>query len=75
MQAKGYTAAIVVNNKPGDPIAMGGSGTGDDPTIVAIMVSRSDADAVRALNGEQATIGNELTYAKTRNQNVLASFR
>lgn len=42
----GAVAVIVVNNVPGDPIGMGGTG-GDDITIPAVMISQSDGDIIK----------------------------
>lgn len=51
-QNEGAVAVIVVNDVPGDPLAMGGNGSGI--TIPAIMVYQSDGNALIAslLNGD-----------------------
>ena len=43
---EGAVAVIVVNNQPGDPIAMGGGAVGDQVTIPAVMVSDADGEAI-----------------------------
>jgi hypothetical protein len=47
-QNEGAVAVIVVNNQPGDPIAMGGGANGGDVTIPAVMVSDVDGEAIIA---------------------------
>lgn len=42
----GAVAVIVVNNVPGGPIGMGGTG-GDDITIPSIMISQSDGELIK----------------------------
>lgn len=46
LESLGAVAVIVVNNVPGDPIGMGGSG-GDDITIPSVMISQSDGDIIK----------------------------
>ena len=46
LQAAGALAVIVVNNVPGDPIGMGGSG-GGDITIPSVMISQADGDLIK----------------------------
>lgn len=52
MQDAGALAVIVVNNAPGDPIAMGGTG-GAFITIPAVMISQADGELIKQalLNG------------------------
>ncbi|MEH6764000.1 MAG: T9SS-dependent M36 family metallopeptidase [Aequorivita antarctica] len=60
-QNEGALAVIVVNDVPGDPLAMGGNGSGI--TIPAIMVYQSDGEALitSLLNGDtiSATLEND----------------
>lgn len=46
LQDNGATAVIVINNVPGDPIAMGGSG-GEDIVIPSVMISESDGELIK----------------------------
>ncbi len=60
----GALAVIVVNNMPGDPIGMGGSG-GEDITIPSVMISQSDGDLIKqalleeVVNATLQSIGEE----------------
>ena len=69
----GAKATIVVNNAPGDPIAMGA-----DPafatTIAAVMVAQSDKQTLVSLAGTEVAIGADKAYTATRNDNIMASF-
>lgn len=47
LQAAGAVAVIVVNNVPGDPIGMGGTG-GEDIVIPSVMISQADGQLFRA---------------------------
>ncbi len=47
-QNEGAIAVIIVNNVPGEPIAMGGGVVGDQVTIPNIMLSMEDGDAIIA---------------------------
>lgn len=47
LQAAGAVAVIVVNNVPGDPIAMGGSG-GQGIVIPSVMISANDGSTIKA---------------------------
>ena len=74
-QDAGAIAVIVVNNVAGDPIAMGRGGIPNEPTIPAVMVSRSDGAALAALpNGTATTIGSTKTYFRTGNDDIQANF-
>lgn len=46
LQAQGAEAVIVVNNVPGDPIAMGGS-DGEDIVIPSVMISEADGETIK----------------------------
>ena len=69
----GAVAAIIVNNVPGDPIAMAA-----DPlfptTIPAVMVGLDDLDAMLAAVGQPVTIGAQAQYEVTGNDNIMAAF-
>ncbi len=69
----GYDAVIVVNNQPGDPIAMGGDGL-EDPDVYAVMAPRADGPALTAQDGSPVTIGNSPAYSQTGNDDILADF-
>jgi subtilisin family serine protease len=69
----GAVATIVVNNIPGDPIAMA-----TDPafpsTIPAVMVGLADRDTLMELDGSDVTLGGDKAYTRTGNDNILADF-
>jgi minor extracellular serine protease Vpr len=74
-QSGGAVGAVVVNNQPGDPIAMAQDGTPDQPTIPGVMVGQSDRAAVVGFAGLTATVdGARPTEFITANQNAIASF-
>jgi subtilisin family serine protease len=69
----GAVATVVVNNIPGDPIAMA-----TDPafpsTIPAVMVGLADKDTMMSLDGDEVTLGADKAYTATGNDNILADF-
>jgi len=69
----GAIAVVVVNNVPGDPIAMATT-AGIDTTIPAVMAGLSDRDALMALDGQTVTLGSSFSYTRTGNDNWLAAF-
>jgi minor extracellular serine protease Vpr len=73
-QNAGALAALVVNNVAGDPTAMGQDGTPNQPTIPAYSVSLASASGLVAANGQQAIIRAALSYFRTGNDNIMASF-
>jgi minor extracellular serine protease Vpr len=74
-QDAGAVAALIVNNVPGAPTAMGQDGTPNQPTIPAYMVSLADRDALVAADGLNATIGAALQYSYNPvNDNFMAAF-
>ena len=74
-QDAGAVAALIVNNVPGAPTAMGQDGTPNQPTIPAYMVSLADRDALVAADGLSATIGAALQYSYNPvNDNFMAAF-
>ena len=72
-EAAGAVAVIIVNNVPGDPIAMA-----TDPafpsTIPAVMSPLDDREELMALDGKPVTIGSEKAYTQTGNDDILAGF-
>ncbi len=71
-KAAGAVGVLVVNNGPGDPIAMAGT-----DSIPAVMLGLSDRAAIRTAGaaGATATVnGTTLTEVLTANENYLASF-
>lgn len=72
-EAVGAVAAIIVNNVPGDPIAMA-----IDPafpsTIPAVQSSLADRPALLALVGSAVTIGSGAEYTISGNDNIMAAF-
>jgi minor extracellular serine protease Vpr len=74
-QSAGAVAVLMVNNQPGDPIAMAQDGTPNQPTIQAAMLALSDRGAIRAAAGQSATVdGSQPREVITENQNAIASF-
>jgi minor extracellular serine protease Vpr len=73
-QAAGAVAVLVGNSVAGDPIAMGGDGTANQPTIPAYMVSRDDAGALKADDGTAVTIAVHQQYFYSGNNDIMASF-
>jgi subtilisin family serine protease len=68
---------VMVNNAFGDPIAMGQDGTGNQPTIPAYMVSKTDGAALESAivtTPGNATIGVTQQYFVTGNDGIMASF-
>jgi minor extracellular serine protease Vpr len=73
-QDAGALAVIVVNNVAGDPIAMGLGGIANEPTIPAVMVSRTEGTALAGQNGVTTTIGHTKQYFRTTNDDIMANF-
>jgi subtilisin family serine protease len=71
----GAVAALIVNNLPGSPIAMGQDGTPNQPTIPAYMVGLADKNALVAADGLSATIGAAQQYTyNPADDNFMAAF-
>ncbi|MGE5094271.1 MAG: S8 family serine peptidase [Betaproteobacteria bacterium] len=73
-QAAGAVAVVVVNNVPGDPIAMAQDGSANQPTIPAYMVALDDGTSLKSANGAAATIGATQQYFLTTRANIMADF-
>jgi len=74
VQIAGGVGAIVVNNATGT-IVMGQDGTSMQPTIPAFMVDPAHAAALKAADGESATLPQFGTYeAVAANDDVIADF-
>ena len=75
-QNAGAVGVLMVNNAPGDPIAMGFDATfTTQPTIPAVMLGQSDRAAIRAAAPATASAdGSVFTEFVTNNENFLASF-
>lgn len=77
-QLAGAIAVLMVNNSPGDPVAMGQDGTPDQPTIDAAMVRQVNRSALRtaAAAGTTATIDGTLAAysGTTPNADIIAGF-
>jgi minor extracellular serine protease Vpr len=74
-QAAGAVGVVMVNNQPGDPVAMGRDGTPNQPTIPGAMVALAARAAIRADAGLPATVdGAAPQEFVTANQNVIAGF-
>jgi subtilisin family serine protease len=54
--AAGAVGVIVVNNQPGDPIAMGNNSESNIPPIPGYMIGLSDRAAIMAQEGQSATL-------------------
>ncbi|HET9576712.1 MAG TPA: S8 family serine peptidase [Usitatibacter sp.] len=73
-QSAGAVAVVMVNNVPGDPIAMAQDGTANQPTIPAYMVALDDGTSLKGANGAAATIGATQQYFLTTRANIMADF-
>jgi minor extracellular serine protease Vpr len=73
-QEAGAVAVLMVNNVAGDPIAMAFDGTPDQPTIPAYMVGLEDGLVLATKDGVLTTIGFNLEYFRTENDNIMAGF-
>ena len=65
---------VMVNNAFGDPTAMGQDGTGNQPTIPAYMVSKTDGAAIESAivtTPGNATIGVTQQYFVTGNDGII----
>ena len=75
VQDAGAVAGVIVNNVAGDPIAPGGDATVQpQPTIPAYMVGKDAAAGLAGANGQSATIGSDLSYFLSGNDNIMAGF-
>lgn len=72
-QQAGAVGAIIVNNVPGDPSAMGGDGV-YNPTIPAVMAPLSAKSALMDLDEEQVTLVAAPSYEDSGNDNILMGF-
>ena len=72
-EAAGAKAVIVVNNRAGDPSAMGADAA-FPTTIPAVMVAQVDSAAMMALAGKPVTIGADKAYKLTGNDDILMEF-
>lgn len=72
-EAAGAVAVLMVNNIPGDPIAMG-TDDANPSTIYAVMSSLADRPALLALDGQEVTLGSDKAYVRTGNDDILAAF-
>lgn len=72
-QAAGAVAVIIVNNVPGDPIAMAADAAFTS-TIPAVMAPLSAKSALTALAGSPVTIVASARYTSTGNDDILAAF-
>lgn len=73
-QAAGAVAVLMVNNVPGDPIAMAQDGTAGQPTIAAYMLALEDGTSIKSASGSPATIGAAQQYFATSRGNIMADF-
>ena len=73
-QTAGAVAVLVANNVQGDPVAMAGDGTPDQPTVPAYMVAITTGEALKGSNSASATIGHNLAYIGSPNVDIMAGF-
>lgn len=75
-QSAGAIGVIVVNNAPGDPIAMGQDGTTPVPAIPAVMVAQDDGPGLKAKAGitTMSVDGTSPTEIVSSNADYLARF-
>ncbi len=73
-QNAGAVVVLVANNVAGDPTAMGSDGSPNQPTVPAYMVSVGTGQALKALDGQPATIDSTLSYFRTGNDDIMAGF-
>ncbi len=81
-QNAGADAVLVANLVAGDPVAMGSDGTANQPTVPAYMVAlstgraltRAEGDPARNADGASTTIGADLKYLQTDNEDIMAGF-
>ena len=73
-QIAGAVAVLIVNNVAGDPTGMASDGTPNQPTIPAYMVGLEDGLVLANKEGVLTTIGANLEYFRTANDNIMASF-
>ncbi|HEX5534133.1 MAG TPA: S8 family serine peptidase [Actinomycetales bacterium] len=69
----GAVAAIIVNNVPGDPIAMAADAAFPS-TIPAVQAGLADRDKLVALVGSNVTMGSTAEYTRTAHDNIMADF-
>ncbi|HEX6570684.1 MAG TPA: S8 family serine peptidase [Steroidobacteraceae bacterium] len=73
-QQAGAVAVLIVNNVAGDPTGMASDDTPNQPTIPAYMVGLEDGRVLAQKEGVLTTIGANLEYFRTANDNIMASF-
>ncbi|HEX5510861.1 MAG TPA: S8 family serine peptidase, partial [Actinomycetales bacterium] len=69
----GAAAAVIVNNVPGDPIAMAADAA-FPTTIPAVQAGLADRAELVALVGSDVTMGSTAEYTRTGNDNIMADF-
>jgi minor extracellular serine protease Vpr len=72
-ESAGAIGVLVVNNVAGDPTAMGEDGTTPVPTIPALMVGKSEGDAIKP-SGEVFIDGTTAQEVLTENEDIIAGF-
>ena len=70
-QNAGAIGVIVVNNRAGDPSAMGQDGTPNQPTIPAVMLARDNGNAIKP-SGTVDIDGTNPTEFHTSNADIIA---
>lgn len=69
----GAVGVIIVNDAAGDPSAMAIDPT-YPTTIPAVMAPLADKEALMALDGQEVTMGSDLAYTYTGNDDIQAQF-
>lgn len=69
----GATGVIVVNNIPGDPVAMAAD-EAFPTTVPAVMAGQADQGALLAQSGKPVTIGVVPSYKDSDNDDIMADF-
>lgn len=73
-QNAGAVGVLMINNVGGDPVAMGHDGTEPKPTIPAVMLSKTDGEALRPAGGSATVDGTRQAEFVTNNHDIMAGF-
>ncbi len=73
-QQAGAVGVIMVNNQPGDPIAMGQDGTPNQPTLPAVMVADVDGPHFASTGGTVTVQGGDIHEFASSYGDIIASF-
>jgi len=73
-QAAGALAAVIIDNRPGDAVLMGGDDTPNQPTLAAFSVAFDDKAGLVAADGASATILKTAQYFLSTHGDIMADF-